>query len=109
MRHPADRIAHTTAFVAPDVEHWLEQDIAQWVHHERPIRQPTSERSYHGDTSRSFICKVLIMLALMLLSYLYSATKEDCTMHINRNYTKLQIFSLNACGLRIYSMHSRVR
>ena len=24
--------AHTTAFVTPDVEHWLEREIAQWVH-----------------------------------------------------------------------------
>ena len=29
-----DRITHTTAFVTPVVEHWLEQEIAQWVHHE---------------------------------------------------------------------------
>ena len=27
-----DRIAHTTAFVTPVVEHWLEWEIAQWVH-----------------------------------------------------------------------------
>ena len=26
-----DRITHTTAFVTPIVEHWLEQEIAQWV------------------------------------------------------------------------------
>ena len=32
MHHPTDRIAHTTAFVTPVVEHWLEQEIAQWVH-----------------------------------------------------------------------------
>ena len=24
---------HPTAFVKPDVEHWLEREIAQWVHH----------------------------------------------------------------------------
>ena len=23
---------HTTAFVTPVVEHWLEREIAQWVH-----------------------------------------------------------------------------
>ena len=34
MHHPTDRIAHTTAFVTPVVEHWLEREIAQWVHHE---------------------------------------------------------------------------
>ena len=34
--HPTDRIAHITAFVTPVVEHWLEREIAQWVHVERP-------------------------------------------------------------------------
>ena len=34
MHHPTDRIAHTTAFVTPVVEHWLERKIAQWVHRE---------------------------------------------------------------------------
>ena len=32
MYHPLDRIAHTTALVTPVVEHWLEREIAQWVH-----------------------------------------------------------------------------
>ena len=32
MHHPTDRIAHTTAFVIPVVEHWLKREIAQWVH-----------------------------------------------------------------------------
>ena len=32
MHHPRDRIAHTTAFVTPVVEHWLDREIAQWVH-----------------------------------------------------------------------------
>ena len=31
MHHPTDRIIHTTAFVTPVVEHWLEGEIAQWV------------------------------------------------------------------------------
>ena len=54
-----DRIAHTTAFVKPVVEHWLEREIAQWVHpmmdrsndylmevaHISPIHRPIEERS----------------------------------------------------------------
>ena len=36
-------IAHTTAFVAPVVEHWLEREIAQWVH-------PMKDRSDHERT-----------------------------------------------------------
>ena len=39
MHHPTDRITHTTAFVTPVVEHWLERIIAQWVHHEGSIRR----------------------------------------------------------------------
>ena len=31
MHHPTDRISHTTTFVTPVVEHWLEREIAQWV------------------------------------------------------------------------------
>ena len=31
MHHPTDRITHTTAFVAPVVEHWLKREIVQWV------------------------------------------------------------------------------
>ena len=33
MHNPTDR-THTTAFGIPVVEHWLEREIAQWVHHE---------------------------------------------------------------------------
>ena len=44
MHHPTYRIAHTSAFVTPVVEHWLEGEIAQWENmgppHEGSIRQP---------------------------------------------------------------------
>ena len=40
MHHPTDRIAHIMAFVTPVVEHWLEREIAQWVHHEGLILRP---------------------------------------------------------------------
>ena len=39
------------AFVAPVVEHWLEQEIAQWI--DPTIHHTMSERSYRGATSRS--------------------------------------------------------
>ena len=43
MHHPTDRITHTTAFVTPVVEHWLEREIAQRVH---PMKDRSmSERS----------------------------------------------------------------
>ena len=56
MHHPTDMIIHTTAFVMPVVEHWLEREIAQWVH---PMKDRSdthhtmSEHSYHRATSRS--------------------------------------------------------
>ena len=39
MYHPTDRITHTTVFVRPVVENWMEREIAQWVHHDRSIRR----------------------------------------------------------------------
>ena len=52
MLHPTDRITHTTAFVTPGVEHWLEREIAQWVHHVGSIHE---QNTYHRATSRSLI------------------------------------------------------
>ena len=47
MHHPTDRIIHTTAFVTPVVEHWLERDIAQWVH---PMKDRSNDPSHHERT-----------------------------------------------------------
>ena len=47
MHHPTDRITHTTAFVTPVVEHWLEQEIAQWVH---PMKDQSDDPSHHERT-----------------------------------------------------------
>ena len=38
--HLTDRITHTTAFVTHVVEYCLEQEIAQWIHHDGSIRRP---------------------------------------------------------------------
>ena len=47
MHNPIDRIAHTTAFVTPVVEHWLEREIAQWVH---PMKDEFDDPSHHERT-----------------------------------------------------------
>ena len=47
MHHPTYRIAHTTAFVTPVVEHWLEREIAQWVH---PMKDRSDDPSHHERT-----------------------------------------------------------
>ena len=54
MHHPTDRIAHTTAFVTPVVELWLEREIAQWVY---PMKDRSDDPSHHERTllPRSYI------------------------------------------------------
>ena len=49
-----DRKIHTTAFVTPVVEHWLERGIAQWVH---PMKDRSNDPSHHERTflPRSYI------------------------------------------------------
>ena len=42
-----DKIAHTTAFVTPVVEHWLEREIAQWVH---PMKDWSDDPPHHERT-----------------------------------------------------------
>ena len=40
-------VAHTTAFVTLVVEHWLEREVAQWVH---PMKDRSDEPSHHERT-----------------------------------------------------------
>ena len=49
-----DRITHTTAFVTPVVDHWLEREMAQWVH---PMKDRSDDPSHHERTflPRSYI------------------------------------------------------
>ena len=47
MHHPTDRMTHTTAFVTPVVEHWLEREIDQWVH---PMKDRSDDPSHHERT-----------------------------------------------------------
>ena len=47
MHHPINRIAHTMAFVTPVMEHWLEREIAQWVH---TMKDRSDDPSHHERT-----------------------------------------------------------
>ena len=59
MHNPIDRIAHTTAFLTPVVEHWLEREIAQWVH---PMKDRYDDPSHRERTllPRSYISLLLL-------------------------------------------------
>ena len=69
MHYPTERIAHTTAFVTPVVAHWLEREIAQWVHH---MKDRSDDPSHHERT-------------LLPLSYISLPGKDTCsTKHQNQ-------------------------
>ena len=82
MHHPTDRIAHTTAFVITVVEHWLEWEIAQWVHpmkdrsddpphHERMLYLWATSRSTWQDDSNGAVANKLHSVKLL------QAVQED--------------------------------
>ena len=60
MHHPADRLTHTTAFVTPMVDHWLEREIA--LNNKRQTAE-NSEQEYSFMRLRSRYCNRLIMKA----------------------------------------------
>ena len=66
MHHPTDRITHTTAFVTPVMEHWLEREIAQWVH---PMKDRSDDPSHHERTllPQSYILLLLFSDKLCIL------------------------------------------
>ena len=41
-------IAHTTAFVTPVVDHWLEREIAKWVY---PMKDPSDPNKGYANVS----------------------------------------------------------
>ena len=55
-----DRIAHTTALVSPVVEHWLDREIAQWVH---LMKDRSDDPSHHE--------RMLLPQSYILLPYYY--------------------------------------
>ena len=76
MYHPTDRIAHTTAFVTPVVEHWLEREIAQWVH---PMKDRSDDPSHHER---------------MLLPRSYISLPQGNKVHLKLQMVKVQLFLL---------------
>ena len=63
MHHPTDRITQTMAFVTPVVEHWLEREIAHWVH---SMKDRSDDPSQH---ERTLLPRSYISLQLDLESY----------------------------------------
>ena len=71
MHHPTDRITHTTTFVTPVVEHWLEREIAQWVVKPMQNKKNSMEISLSSkgqNKSKILLSKISILHRLVLLN-----------------------------------------
>ena len=72
MHHPTDRIAHTTAFVAPVVDHWLERDTG----HDIPD-------SVYGE-----MLKIIFWLNRLIIRLISSMTHQISTVTSTQIGTK---------------------
>ena len=71
MHHPTDRITHTTAFVTPVVEHWLEREIAvyDWCSKTINVVNSTARnlfQTYLMTHSKYFLLKVISASIILL-------------------------------------------
>ena len=76
VKDHTDRIAHTTAFVTPVVEHWLEREIAQWVH---LMKDRSDDPSHHERTllPRSYISLRSVQdVSICIFVFIISQAKE---------------------------------
>ena len=83
MHHPTDRIRLTTAFVTPVVEHWLNREIAQWVH---PLKDRSDNLSHHERTLLPW--SYISLLNVMTLCLTNKHTGYNITiMRVNGHFT----------------------
>ena len=87
-----DSIAHTTTFVRPVVEHWLEREIAQSVH---PMKDRSDDPSHHErtllprnyislpNTNSADVYCFNIMYTTLLYLGLYELNIQLCVFMIN--------------------------
>ena len=77
--HPIDRITHITAFVTSVMGHWLEWEIAQWVHHEGLIQWPIA----NALTMELHLAPTVYQWVLHT-TWLYSALNSICNPKENK-------------------------
>ena len=90
MHHPTDRIIHTKAFVTPVVEHWLEREIAQCVHHELHLA-PVSIGSYNNIQQRNE--QTSIVITIVAISF------NSNNIHNNNNKSNLNCLTASVTDL----------
>ena len=66
MHHPTYSTYY--AFITPVVEHWLEREIAQLVHHEGSIRRPSHHVEFdHKLLIIKFIIIIIIVVVVVVV------------------------------------------
>ena len=76
-----DKMTHTTTFVTPIVEHWLEREIAQWVH---SMKDWSDDPSHHELTLLpwSYISLLENKYSQLARVLLYASShRQDNTYH----------------------------
>ena len=100
--HPAtDMIVHTTAVVTPVVEHWLEREIAQWVH---PMKDRSDNSSHHERTllPRSYILLELIECGARCSSMVRAFAHGAMGRRINPSWSgPIELFLIPASAPRL--------
>ena len=87
MHHPTDRIAHTTAFVTPVVDNWLEREIAQLV---LPMKDRSDDPSHHERTllPRSYISLLIMYEVVYSVKYISIFSNSPCLHTISNAFSR---------------------
>ena len=130
MHHPTHRITHTTSFITPVVDHWLEREVAQWVHYEGSNQRwanalttelhlaPNAERCQLGlpwvymshqwhnlplSSSASFILNHFwLQLRYILTDFTQPGQQDNGCVHKGRgNRVEIKSSQVNAMWLRV--------
>ena len=102
MHHPTDRITHTTAFVTPVVDHWLEREIAHWVH---PMKDRSEDPSHH---ERTLLPRSYISLSTYTHTHIYIYNIHIYNIY---NYVRTYIYTnihrcMHTCIQHTYIKHA---
>ena len=108
MHHPTDRITHTTVFVIPVVEHWLQREIDQWVHHEGSFRRPIAPlHRKHQPRVLDVLLNVSCVQNTLFFSFRFMLFSQMFYVKIGKRFLYCLMFDqcrYNLCGAFMNSM-----
>ena len=75
MRHPTDRIIHTTAFVTPAMGHWLEREIARTSYEEKINDEVIHVFLVFKKKKLEALFAIIAVIVTLICNSLYSANR----------------------------------